>query len=108
MTNEHRPKFKHSPEGVTYAASCVAPECPYVMYAGGKDDEWYTRLFTRDHASQYEPGRAPNIEVEYVISALCSVCEDGVGDIVDNDGESVRCEVCRTTWYVDGTGGERR
>lgn len=104
MSNAHEPVFKHSPEGVTYGASCAAPDCVYVVYSGGADDERYRGHFDA-HRSQYEPGRAPDIEIEYELVATCSVCADG-GDVKD-EGETVICGQCGTNWYRDGSYGER-
>lgn len=64
-------------------------------------------LFNMHHRAQYDPGRAPDITVEYELVAYCSVCEDGIGDIQQNDGETVRCKECGTAWHIDGTNGER-
>jgi hypothetical protein len=70
-------------------------------------DDNYKEIFMRDHHDQYEPGRAPDIVIEYVISACCTVCPDKIGTIVQNDTDSVVCTECKTTWYTDGTGGEK-
>lgn len=105
-TNPHQPTFRHSPEGVTYGADCTAPDCGVAVFSGGFDDERYAALFKRSHSDQYEPGRAPDITVDWVISADCSVCEDG-GDIDTEDGESVICKDCGTTWGMTGENGER-
>lgn len=104
MSNAHEPIFKHSPEGVTYAVSCAASDCHYLLSAGGSDDERYRSLF-ESHRSQYDPGRAPDIEIEYELVATCSVCADG-GDVKD-EGETVACAKCGTNWYRDGSYGER-
>jgi hypothetical protein len=62
--------------------------------------------FKQRHTVQYEAGNAPDIEVDWQIVATCSVCPDG-GDVDTNDGETVICKGCNTTWYIDGTGGTR-
>lgn len=38
-------------------------------------------------------------------SAFCSVCADGIGDIVAED-EGLTCRDCGTTWGIDGKMGE--
>lgn len=60
-----------------------------------------------EHLKQHEPGRAVDIEVDWEPSACCSVCDDGIGDIRQED-EGVTCLDCGTTWDLDGKGGERR
>lgn len=67
--------------------------------------ERYSVAF-RDHSAQYEPGRAPDIQVDWEPVALCPVCEDGVGDIAQVD-EGLGCKECDTTWDMVGRGGER-
>lgn len=60
-----------------------------------------------DHLAQHAPGRAVDIEVDWEPSALCSVCEDGIGLIKPDDDGGLECEECGTVWDIDGTGGER-
>lgn len=57
------------------------------------------------HLEQHEPGRALDIEIEWILSASCSVCDDG-GDIEQDSTETVICNDCNTTWTIDGTDGE--
>lgn len=59
-----------------------------------------------EHEAQHGPGRALDITVEWEVSALCSVCEDGVGD-VQQEGDELICQDCGTCWFIDGTGGYR-
>lgn len=60
-----------------------------------------------DHLAQHAPGRAVDIEVDWEPSALCSVCEDGIGLIKPDDDGGLECEECGTVWDINGTGGER-
>lgn len=102
----------HQPTKAEHALRCAAPDCGYAMHVYRfPDDKDNTQLwfdhFKRNHTAQYEPGRAPDITVEWEISALCSVCEDAIGDIEVNDSDGVRCKDCGTTWSMDGTCGDR-
>jgi hypothetical protein len=105
----------HQPASTENRITCAAPDCGYSMHTHsirmfeGKPDQlatYWESLFDRHHADQYAPGRAPDITVDWEISACCSVCEDGVGKVVTNDSETVTCEECDTTWCIDGTAGE--
>jgi hypothetical protein len=110
----------HQPITEEHHIKCAAPDCGYAMHTypvrsitTGDDGDYWDRLntfwaeqFHRYHASQYDEGRAPDITVDWEISACCSVCEDGIGKVVHNDSETVTCEECGTTWFMDGTGGE--
>lgn len=59
------------------------------------------------HEAQHGPGRALDIIVDWEVSALCSVCEDGIGDVqLEDDG--VTCQDCGTYWSIDGTDGHRQ
>lgn len=104
----------HEPKRVGRLLECQAPDCGYwqTFYVpkSANYDDWLAsacKMFKRDHSEQFEPGRAPNIAVDWEISALCSVCEDGIGDIVTEDSESLRCKECNTTWSMEGDSGER-
>lgn len=106
--NPHQPKH----EGAFL--NCQAPDCRYWVtfhVPNGRDfEEWLStarKRFKRDHSEQFEPGRAPNISVDWEVSALCSVCEDGIGEIVTEDSETLRCKECGTTWSMEGDNGER-
>lgn len=67
----------------------------------------YANRALRDHLDQHKPGRALDIEVSWEPVALCSVCEDGFGDIAHGYDGDLRCKKCETTWDIDGTSGER-
>lgn len=95
--------------------TCAAEGCSYIMThwdiqtrTREQNDTTAEALFMMHHRSQYEPGRAPDITVEWEISAYCSVCEDGIGDITQEDTETVYCRECGTTWSADGKDGERK
>ena len=105
--NPHQPVFEHYPTGETFKADCAVKGCYYVAFAGEGTDEAYGKRFYRDHAIQYEPGHAPNIEVDWEPSADCPFCEYGGKVEVDVDGEGLRCAECGTTWGMDGRHGER-
>jgi hypothetical protein len=77
------------------------------MPDGSSMDKFLLELFHKSHGGQYDAGRAPDIAVEWEISACCSVCPDGIGDVTTNDSETVTCKDCGTTWAMDGTAGER-
>lgn len=62
--------------------------------------------YLAEHEAQHGPGRALDISVDWEVSALCSVCEDGIGDVqLEDDG--VNCQDCGTYWSIDGTNGHR-
>lgn len=92
-----------------YHAVIRCSDCSFIQWSSVRTDvvtaEEYATNSIRDHLETHEPGRAPNIEVDYILSADCSVCEDG-GDVKD-EGEALVCGDCGTTWYRDGTYGER-
>lgn len=107
----------HQPVDVENRLNCAAEGCGFSMHTYGipgkvfdEDPEklanYWRSLFLRSHTEQFEPGRAPDITVDWTISASCSVCPDGIGDVVTNDSESVICNDCNTTWHIDGTSGE--
>lgn len=62
------------------------------------------RGFMQDHIDQHAPGRATDLDVQWHLYAQCTVCDDG--EIVDEDGETLRCKQCDTTWSLNGTFGE--
>lgn len=108
--NPHQPVMSDSRRSVT----CAAEGCSYIMphhdfEAGTREqnDATAAAFFRTYHGNQYEPGRAPDITVEWEISACCSVCEDGIGDIQQEDSETLRCTECGTVWDTHGQGGER-
>lgn len=86
-------------------AECT--ECRYVMFTGVPDGVDPDRKWLADHLAQHEEGRALDIEVDWKPSALCSVCDDGVGDIEAWEDEQVRCRECGTRWDYDGRNGTR-
>ena len=104
--NLHLSDIEVAPDGRVGIIKCKAPDCPY-WYYGPQTIASAERCF-KEHADQYLPGRAPSIQVDWEPVAYCSVCEDGIGDIVVEDGESIRCKDCGTTWDMQGNGGERR
>lgn len=71
------------------------------------DPQDYANRALRDHLDQHKPGRALNVEVSWEPSAWCSVCEDEIGDIVQED-DGLTCRECGTTWDIDGEQGERK
>lgn len=99
----------HQPVTATNRIDCAATDCGYAMHTyhppQGSID--WAHHFRQQHTAQYEPGRAPDITVDWEISACCSVCPDGIGKVVTNDSETVMCEECNTYWNIDGTCGER-
>lgn len=107
-TNPHQPALTEDGHNLR----CTAPDCGYALHvyhhpSGNTPPEYWAGLFHSYHSRQYDPGNAPDIAVDWEISASCSVCPDGIGDVKTNDSETVRCEECGTTWHIDGTGGER-
>ncbi len=100
--------FGDGVRGMFYA-TIRCSECDFTAWSSVRTDvvtaEEYATNSIRDHLETHEPGRAPDIEVDYILTADCSVCEDG-GDVKD-EGEALVCGDCGTTWYRDGTYGER-
>lgn len=79
--------------------------CGHMVFTGIWTDMLYNgRAQMPDHIDQHKPGRALDIVVDWGVSAQCSVCDDGIGDIVQDD-EGLICRECRTFWNIDGTGG---
>lgn len=112
MSETTLPLNSHQPSTDTKHLHCEAEGCQFTQYVHPNptikdDDKFWLEQFRRYHSDQYEPGRAPDIEVDWVISASCSICEDGIGDIEVNDSDSIRCKDCGTTWDMRGTSGER-
>ncbi len=70
------------------------------------DPQGYADRVLRDHLEQHKPGRAMDIEVSWEPSACCSVCEDSIGNVVQED-DGLTCRDCGTTWDIDGEQGER-
>lgn len=111
-SNQHRPSFEgvvtKVEGGVTLYGSvrCTGPECEYQSWAGWVSQAVYERHH-EGHARQYEPDRAPDIEVNWVPDACCSVCADGIGDIRSHEDGGVWCQDCGTVWDVTGRYGER-
>lgn len=94
-------------EAGTYnAVKCSDPGHHFIVASGPMASEAYYASAFRRHAAQYEEGRAPDIAVDWEVSASCSVCGDG-GDVRQEDSESVGCRDCGTSWYIDGTYGTR-
>ena len=94
----------------TYFAKIRCSECDFIQWSSVRTskvtaEEYATNSINR-HLETHEPGRAPDIDVEYVLSASCSVCEDGIGDVVQESSDSIECRECGTTWSDDGTYGE--
>lgn len=71
------------------------------------DPHDYASRVLRDHLDQHKPGRALDIEVSWEPVAFCSVCEDGIGNVVQED-DGLTCRQCGTTWDMDGKQGERK
>lgn len=108
--NPHKPVMSDSRGSVT----CAAEACSFIMShwdiqtrTREQNDTTAAAFFRMNHSGQYDPGRAPDISVDWVISAFCSVCEDGMGDIQQEDSETLHCTECGTTWNMDGEDGER-
>lgn len=86
---------------------CLAEGCSHWIYTGLlKGVEAKQTPGIRDHQDQHRPDRAFDIEVDWEVSASCSVCEGEVGNVVQED-DGVMCRECGTYWSIDGTGGYR-
>lgn len=104
----------HQPVIDRTAVRCAAPDCGHVIYGllhpermeVPRDQEHARNLFTRMHTAEHAPGKAPSIEVDYIISAYCSVCPDG-GDVDQIESDTLECSKCKTTWDERGNHGER-
>lgn len=104
-----QPANPHQPIPEVGRLRCAADGCDYALHFPStfRPELGYDG-FHRLHSSQYDPGRAPDIAIDWVISASCSVCPDGIGEVeASDDGEGVWCQECGTTWSIHGTGGER-
>lgn len=113
MTTEAPTTNPHQPEIAAHHWNCTAPECRYQMHVypiramdPAEHGTYWQGIWDGTHAAQFGPGRAPDIAIEWEISALCSVCPDGIGEVIVNDPESVICKECKTTWDMDGEQGE--
>lgn len=103
----------HQPQMDGTAVRCAVPDCGTVVFGllhperveVEREQENAREAFKRMHTSEYEPGRAPSISVEWALVASCSVCPD-MGDVVMDDDVLV-CQTCKTTWFRDGSFGER-
>lgn len=94
-----------------FAATVRCSACDYrvsTLYRPryGALDE-YAQLYLADHLAQHLPGRALDIEVDWVPRAFCSVCDDGLGNI-DQKNDGLVCRACGTTWGIDGMDGYRK
>lgn len=94
---------EHVGRFVSVKAECT--ECDYRTWTGGNPDRDWSGIID-DHLAQHRPGRALDIEVDWEPSARCSVCKDGIGDILQED-DGLTCRECGTYWSIDGTGGYR-
>lgn len=84
-------------------AECSA--CGYMEFTSIRTEEFdRDRSWIAGHLAQHEPGRALDIEVDWKLVAYCSICDDGIGDIEQED-EGLVCQQCGTSWNLDGTGG---
>lgn len=90
---------------VSFSAHCGI--CDYAVFGVRHEGESVTAaVLLKDHLAQHAPGRAVDIAVDWEPSAMCSVCEDGIGDVQQEDG-GLTCQDCGTTWDIDGESGER-
>lgn len=114
MSN-HTGVFQRDADGRIERVSCSAEGCKWAYWVGTgfeNTEESHARSI-KDHADQFEPGRAVDIDVDYEVNAYCSVCPRGEGSIsiVATDGtrqpDSLQCEHCGTGWDVDGKNGMR-
>lgn len=80
-------------------------DCDFKTWTGGNPDRDWSHLID-DHLRQHEPGRALDIDVDWTPSARCSVCEDGIGTVVQDD-DGLACRECGTRWDIEGKYGER-
>lgn len=92
-----------SPEGVSLHLMC--DECRYQMFTWVPVDVEHPEELLADHLRQHGEGRALDIEVDWEVSARCSVCPDG-GNVRLSD-DSLVCDGCDTTWDLEGKFGER-
>jgi hypothetical protein len=105
----------HQPIAEGHRLVCGAPDCGYAIHTypiRSLDDAdriatYWASLFKNNHSSQYDPGHAPDIAVEWEISATCSVCPDGGEIQMCEDGDAVCCDECGTHWDMNGNHGTR-
>lgn len=88
-------------QSVTFECS----ECSHVTFSVTQDhvpdDVLEIRANHAHDVSQHDPGRAPDIQVDFELVADCSVCEFPKGDVQQTDHEVLTCEDCGTTWTLD-------
>lgn len=93
----------------TYSAVIRCSECDFASFTSVRtalvSAQEYATNSIRYHLETHNPGRAPDIDVEYKIEACCSVCEDGIGDVTEADSETLECNRCGSHWSIDGTYG---
>ncbi|QAY16180.1 hypothetical protein SEA_SONALI_68 [Arthrobacter phage Sonali] len=105
----------HQPSTGTRHLHCTADGCHFTLQrpaaspnsTPGDFENFWLGKFIDYHSGQFEPGRAPDIAVDWEISACCSVCPDGIGDIEVIDSDTIQCKDCRTTWDMTGSNGDR-
>ena len=89
---------------------CRAEGCAHLFYSGlpksADASGFLESRAVKDHQDQHRPDRALDIEVAWIVSACCSVCEDEIGK-VEEDSDGLVCRECGTMWDRDGTSGER-
>lgn len=86
---------------------CLAKGCSHWIYTGLPEGvEAKQTPAIPDQQDQHRPYRAFDTSVDWEVSASCSVCEDEVGDVVQED-DGVMCRECGAYWSVDGTGEYR-
>ena len=95
----------HSRAGRSIKASCT--QCDYWILSWLPND-LPSDFITRDHAVQHEPGRALDIDVDWVVSANCSVCDDGIGSVEVDADRHLECTDCGTCWSIKGKDGRRQ
>lgn len=106
MSNRHTPLIAPAEDGAEFTnVTCNAPgcryRCRYMVSTVSRDD--FPAIFHRAHGNEYDPGRAPSIEVDWEPSGSCSTC--GRGDIETGDDDTVQCDFCGSYWSHDGSGG---
>lgn len=110
--NPHQPLFEWGPVvdertgHRSLVVRCAAEGCPVVWFTQGLDEDPQRDRWAREHADQYEPGRAPDIEIDWTPSAVCPICDDWV-DLTTVDSETLECPQCHTTWSMNGHDGQR-